>query len=54
MFVYNTYVRSVSARKVRRRFWHKFQDATTAYRETFNRIVNKLKQKGSPLDEKLK
>jgi hypothetical protein len=40
--MYNTFVKSTSARKVR--FCHKFHDVRVPHRETICRIVNKLRQ----------
>jgi hypothetical protein len=41
-----------SARKVRRRFQHKFQDATVPHKKTVHRIGNKCRQTRSLLNEK--
>jgi hypothetical protein len=35
---------SGSARRTRRRFWHKFQDITVSHRGTRHRIVKQLRQ----------
>jgi hypothetical protein len=40
--------------KVRRRFQHKFQDATVPCRETIHKTVNELTQTGIILDIKTK
>jgi transposase len=50
--MYDAYVKSGSARKVRRRFRRKFQDVTVPHRETVHRIVNKVRETGSLLDRK--
>jgi transposase len=50
--MYDTYVKSGSARKVRRRFRHKFQNVTVPQRETVHRLVNKVRWTGSVLDRK--
>jgi hypothetical protein len=39
----NTYVKSDSTRKIRKRFWYKFHNVTVSHR-TVHRIVNKLRQ----------
>jgi hypothetical protein len=36
-------VTSGSARKVRRKFWHKVQDFTVLHEENIHRIVTKLR-----------
>jgi len=50
--MYDTYVKTGSARKARRKFRRKFPDATVPHRETVHRIVNKVRQTGSVLDKK--
>lgn len=52
VFMYDAYVKSGSARKVRRRFRRKFQDVSVPHRETVHRIVNKVRATGSLLDRK--
>jgi hypothetical protein len=44
VFMYDTYLKNGSARKVGRRFHHKIQDVTVPHTETVCRIVNKLRQ----------
>jgi hypothetical protein len=49
--MYNTYVKIAFARRVRRRFQHKFQGVTVSNRRT-SHTFNKLRQTGSLLDKK--
>jgi hypothetical protein len=52
VYIYDTYVKSGSARKVRRRFGRKFQDVTVPQRETVHRLMNKVRETESVLDRK--
>lgn len=52
VYMYDTYVKSGSAREVRRRFRRKFQEITVPQRETVHKLVNKVRRTGSVLDRK--
>jgi hypothetical protein len=52
VFMYNSYVKIACARRVQRRFQHKFQGVTVPHRSTIH-TVNKLRQTGSLLDKKM-
>lgn len=52
LYMYDTYMRSGSTRKVRIRFRSKFQDVTVPHRRTIHRVVNKVVQTGSLLDSR--
>jgi hypothetical protein len=44
MFLYNTYVKSGSAGKIKRIFQCKFQYVTSSHREIIHGIINMLRQ----------
>jgi transposase len=54
VYMYDTYVKSGSARKVRRRFRLKYPGVTVPQLETVHKLVNKVRRTGSVLDRKAK
>ncbi|XP_067011906.2 uncharacterized protein [Anabrus simplex] len=52
VFIYDSYVRTKSARTVRRLFQEKFPDVQVPGRTSIHRLVNKLRTTGSLLDKK--
>jgi hypothetical protein len=46
VFLYGTYVKCRSARKCRRKFWHKFYDERVPSRQTIHNLVNILRSTG--------
>jgi hypothetical protein len=54
VFLYVTHVKYGSARKCRRKFWHKFRDERVPSRQTVHNLVNKLRTTGLVIDKKQK